>query len=208
MKIISAIGLTVLMTACSGGSSTPAVEDTAAENIGCDTSYNRTMMGKYMGMVSVSTVGVPGVPAADCDWIVDVEILGFGPSEGRCGMSMRVSTIAVNQFTILPSDSPDAYQCIEATGRHNISEPFENETDLAVLNNVQFPVTFSIGTQNINDEGGYFGDNSVVVPWYQLFNGNRGRLIETGRLVVTATGQMELSHRASDTNSLTILVKE
>jgi len=201
--------LSVIMTACGGGGGGLPIAQTstgiqAPDDLGCTQEYYQTMIGSYSGTVLMDR------SIADtrqlCEWEVSLSLVGQSILNGCV---VRATTSAsVTQMQILSNNDPYRYQCLTDNGMRLVTEPLRNTTDLLGdlpgFNNSAFPVQIDIFPVTNIDSGPYFGNESVLADYFQLFDGIQRTLAE--RVIVEGDGTISL--RNSGGQLMGTLVKE
>lgn len=155
----------LLLTACSGGSSTPSngLPDNASTSP-CSAPYYQELLGRYSG-----NSGIRSNERA-CEWqvalVVEVDSESF-----VCRLRARIES-TVEQMIVYDAADDRRYQCLSGSDRWDLLDP-NLSADSDVYLNATFPVAIGVRANQVATvRGPYFGSADVEAPYVELFDGN------------------------------------
>lgn len=183
-----------LLTACGGGGSGGPTSfndsngDGASADVGCSQEYFQTMLGSYTGIAELNR----GTDTPEmCQWDITLELRGTS-AVNACRLQ-AVTLGEVTQSTFYPDDFFTRYQCLDDSAVRAVHEPIADAFPFDVnpeLDNSRFPVEIDVFAVSDQTRGPYFGDESVVTEYVQLFDGSVGEIVKA--VIVEGDGTISL----------------
>lgn len=180
----------------SGGSGTPLSD--GADGL-CAEPFFQRIVGDYEGLVTYGREIDSAPEERLCEWDMRVAVRPESSLSGICRIEAVIMS-EMRQSVVYPAGDDRAYQCVSPDGLLGLHGPHDTTNPMS-LADATTPVFYGyFGGLSAPARGPYFGDESAIVPYVQLFTGTN-RIVESLRF--DGGGELELFRNPDPTTTRT-----